>query len=71
MDRNLRLNSDLSSDVLARSTFFVTDYNLTIILAPIFRSRGVFGLTFGFGFCPLKSKNQPKGCIQKAAFSKS
>jgi hypothetical protein len=22
---------------------------------------GVFGLTFGFGFCPLKAKSQPKG----------
>jgi hypothetical protein len=31
----------------------------------------VFGLTFGFGFCPLKAKSQPKGCIQEAAFSKS
>jgi hypothetical protein len=31
----------------------------------------VFGLAFGFGFCPLKAKSQPKGWIQKAAFSKS
>jgi hypothetical protein len=31
----------------------------------------VFGLTFGFGFCPLKAKSQPKGWIQEAAFSKS
>jgi hypothetical protein len=31
----------------------------------------VFGLTFGFGFCPLKVKSQPKGWIQEAAFSKS
>jgi hypothetical protein len=29
----------------------------------------VFGLAFGFGFCPLKAK--PKGWIQKAAFYKS
>jgi hypothetical protein len=34
-------------------------------------SQGVFGLTFGFGFCPLKAKSQPKGWIQEAAFSKS
>jgi hypothetical protein len=33
--------------------------------------KGVFGLTFGFGFCPLKAKSQPKGWIQEAAFSKS
>jgi hypothetical protein len=33
--------------------------------------EGVFGLTFGFGFCPLKAKSQPKGWIQEAAFSKS
>jgi hypothetical protein len=25
--------------------------------------KGVFGLTFGFGFCPLKAKSQPKGWI--------
>jgi hypothetical protein len=31
----------------------------------------VFGLNFGFGFCPLKAKSQPKDWIQKAAFSKS
>jgi hypothetical protein len=30
---------------------------------------GVFGLTFGFSFCPPKS--QPKEWIQEAAFSKS
>jgi hypothetical protein len=30
---------------------------------------GVFGLAFGFGFCPLKAK--PNGWIQEAAFSKS
>jgi hypothetical protein len=24
-------------------------------------SMGVFGLAFGFGFCPLKAKSQPKG----------
>jgi hypothetical protein len=23
----------------------------------------VFGLAFGFGFCPLKAKSQPKGWI--------
>jgi hypothetical protein len=34
-------------------------------------SKGVFGLAFGFGFCPLKAKSQPKGWIQEAAFSKS
>jgi hypothetical protein len=34
-------------------------------------SKGVFGLTFGFGFCPLKVKSQPKGWIQELAFSKS
>jgi hypothetical protein len=34
-------------------------------------SHGVFGLAFGFGFCPLKAKSQPKGWIQEAAFSKS
>jgi hypothetical protein len=34
-------------------------------------STGVFGLTFGFGFCPLKAKSQPKGWIQEATFSKS
>jgi hypothetical protein len=28
-------------------------------------------LAFGFGFCPLKAKSQPKGWIQEAAFSKS
>jgi hypothetical protein len=28
----------------------------------------VFGLAFGFGFCPLKAKSQPKGWIQEAAF---
>jgi hypothetical protein len=33
--------------------------------------QGVFGLAFGFGFCPLKAKSQPKGWIQEAAFSKS
>jgi hypothetical protein len=33
--------------------------------------KGVFGLAFGFGFCPLKAKSQPKGWIQEAAFSKS
>jgi hypothetical protein len=31
----------------------------------------VFGLAFGFGFCPLKAKSQPKGWIQEAAFFKS
>jgi hypothetical protein len=31
----------------------------------------VFGLPFGFGFCPLKAKSQPKGWILEAAFSKS
>jgi hypothetical protein len=32
----------------------------------------VFGLTFGFGFCPpLKAKSQPKGWIHEAVFSKS
>jgi hypothetical protein len=31
--------------------------------------QGVFGLTFGFGFCPLKAK--PKGWIQEATFFKS
>jgi hypothetical protein len=25
--------------------------------------QGVFGLAFGFGFCPLKAKSQPKGSI--------
>jgi hypothetical protein len=25
-----------------------------------FVAKGVFGLTFGFGFCPLKAKSQPK-----------
>jgi hypothetical protein len=34
-------------------------------------TMGVFGLAFGFGFCPLKAKSQPKGWIQEAAFSKS
>jgi hypothetical protein len=34
-------------------------------------AKGVFGLAFGFGFCPLKAKSQPKGWIQQAAFSKS
>jgi hypothetical protein len=34
-------------------------------------SPGVFGLAFGFSFCPLKAKSQPKGWIQEAAFSKS
>jgi hypothetical protein len=29
------------------------------------------GPAFGFGFCPLKAKSQPKGWIQEAAFSKS
>jgi hypothetical protein len=33
--------------------------------------KGVFGLTFGFGFCPLKYKSQPKSWIQKTTFSKS
>jgi hypothetical protein len=33
--------------------------------------QGVFGLAFGFGFCPLKAKSQPKGWIQEVAFSKS
>jgi hypothetical protein len=33
-------------------------------------SQGVFGLAFGFGFCPLKAKSQPKGSIQEAAFLK-
>jgi hypothetical protein len=36
-----------------------------------FSIKGVFGLTFGFGFYPLKTKSQPKGWIQEAAFSKS
>jgi hypothetical protein len=31
----------------------------------------VWLLAFGFGFCPLKAKSQPKGWIQEAAFSKS
>jgi hypothetical protein len=31
----------------------------------------VFGLTFGFGFCPLKAKSQPNDWIQEAVFSKS
>jgi hypothetical protein len=31
----------------------------------------VSGFTFGFGFCPLKAKSQPKGWIKEAAFSKS
>jgi hypothetical protein len=32
----------------------------------------VFGLTFGFGFCPLKTKSQnSKSWIKEAAFSKS
>jgi hypothetical protein len=35
------------------------------------QKQGVFGLAFGFGFCPLKAKSQPKGWIQEAAFSKS
>jgi hypothetical protein len=35
------------------------------------RIKGVFGLTFGFGFCLLKAKSQPKGWIQEAAFSKA
>jgi hypothetical protein len=34
-------------------------------------TKGVFGLAFGFGFCSLKFKSQPKGGIQEAAFSKS
>jgi hypothetical protein len=34
-------------------------------------TEDVFGLTFGFGFYPLKAKSQPKGWIQKAVFSKS
>jgi hypothetical protein len=33
--------------------------------------KGVFGLVFGSGFCPIKAKSQPKGWIQEAAFSKS
>jgi hypothetical protein len=33
--------------------------------------KGVFGLTFGFSFCPLKTKSQPKGWIQETTFSKS
>jgi hypothetical protein len=36
-----------------------------------YTTKGVFGLAFGFGFCPLKAKSQPKGWIQEAAFSKS
>jgi hypothetical protein len=31
----------------------------------------VFGLTFGFSFCPIKAKSQPKDRIEEAAFSKS
>jgi hypothetical protein len=34
-------------------------------------TQGAFGLTFGFGFCPLKAKSQPNGWIQEAAFFKS
>jgi hypothetical protein len=34
-------------------------------------TKVVFGLTFGFGFCPLKAKSQPKGWIQEVASSKS
>jgi hypothetical protein len=28
----------------------------------------VFGLAFGFGFCPLKAKSQTKGLMQGAVF---
>jgi hypothetical protein len=37
----------------------------------VYTLKGVFGLTFGFGFCPLKAKSQPKGWIQESVFSKS
>jgi hypothetical protein len=33
--------------------------------------KGVFSLAFGFDFCPLKAKKQPKGWIQEAAFLKA
>jgi hypothetical protein len=42
-----------------------------LVLKSLFSTKGVFGLTFSFGFYPLKAKSQPKGWIQKTAFSKS
>jgi hypothetical protein len=34
-------------------------------------NKGVFGLTFGFCFCPLKAKSQTKGLNLESSFFKS
>jgi hypothetical protein len=71
-------NNDVYVTIVSRSR---VDHNLScpstfqvrqhFLLKASNTMKGVFSLAFGFDFCPLKAKKQPKGWIQEAAFLKA